>query len=177
MGELIEYATLLYVRALQEKHNHGRPFAGATPTTLRPGQRSIEEESRESRTVTVAPTVEIPRTHFLGLSEMAAQLMAYRSAWAIEHFDGFTHPGDSFGTVLSRAWRIDPELCSNIVAAYVSQLRAECADKGLTAPTLDAVFKSLPLAINQARHTWMTKAVRDQLDKQLRAHVPVPGML
>lgn len=175
VGELIEYATLLYVQALQDKHNGGRPFGGATPTMLRPGRRNTEEESRESRTVTVTQTVEIPRTHFLVLSEMAAQLMAYRTASSIEHFDGFMHPGDPFGTVLSMAWKIDPELCSLIVTAYVAQLREECREKEVKTPTLEEVLKSLPLCINEGRHPWMTKDIQSQLDRQLRAHVP--GML
>ena len=43
LSELIEAATLKEVRRLQRKHNKGRIWKGASPGTLRPGQRTTME--------------------------------------------------------------------------------------------------------------------------------------
>lgn len=47
VSELIERGTLELVRKLQRKHNNGQPFNidGGT-VTLRPGQRTLEEQHR-----------------------------------------------------------------------------------------------------------------------------------
>ena len=47
LSELIEEATLKEVRRLQRKHNKGRPWDGAAPGSLRPGQRTRTERSTE----------------------------------------------------------------------------------------------------------------------------------
>ena len=44
VSELIEAATLKEVRRLQRKHNHRRPWEGAGPGALRPGQRTATEK-------------------------------------------------------------------------------------------------------------------------------------
>lgn len=49
ISELIETATLKEVRRLQRKHNNARPWAGAIPGSLRPGQRTRAEQSTEQR--------------------------------------------------------------------------------------------------------------------------------
>jgi len=47
ISELIEKAANAYVRRLQRKYNGGRPFNTAGETvTLRPGQRTKEEQHR-----------------------------------------------------------------------------------------------------------------------------------
>ncbi len=45
ISELIEAATLKEVRRLQRKHHHGRPWEGAGPGSLRPGQRTRTEQA------------------------------------------------------------------------------------------------------------------------------------
>ena len=47
ISELIETATLKEVRRLQRKHNQGRPWDGAGPGALRPGQRTRAEQAIE----------------------------------------------------------------------------------------------------------------------------------
>lgn len=47
ISELIEAATLKEVRRLQRKHNNGRPWDGAGPGSLRPGQRTRAEQTTE----------------------------------------------------------------------------------------------------------------------------------
>ena len=47
LSELIEAATLKEVRRLQRKHNKGRPWDGAAPGSLRPGQRTRAEQATE----------------------------------------------------------------------------------------------------------------------------------
>jgi len=47
ISELIEAATLKEVRRLQRKHNDGRPWEGAGPGSLRPGQRTRGEQATE----------------------------------------------------------------------------------------------------------------------------------
>lgn len=47
ISELIETATLKEVSRLQRKHNNGRPWDGAGPGTLRPGQRARAEQATE----------------------------------------------------------------------------------------------------------------------------------
>ncbi|WP_171814632.1 ParB family protein [Arthrobacter dokdonensis] len=47
ISELIEAATLKEVRRLQRRHNNGRPWDGASPGSLRPGQRTRAEQTRE----------------------------------------------------------------------------------------------------------------------------------
>jgi hypothetical protein len=47
ISELIEAATLKEVRRLQRKHNNGRPWDGAGPGSLRPGQRTRVEQTTE----------------------------------------------------------------------------------------------------------------------------------
>lgn len=47
ISELIEAATLKEVRRLQRKHNKGRPWDGASPGSLRPGQRTRSEQAAE----------------------------------------------------------------------------------------------------------------------------------
>ncbi len=47
LSELIETATLKEVRRLQRKHNNGRPWDGASPGSLRPGQRTRAEQTTE----------------------------------------------------------------------------------------------------------------------------------
>lgn len=49
ISELIETATLKEVRRLQRKHNNGRPWDGAGPGSLRPGQRTRAEQITEQR--------------------------------------------------------------------------------------------------------------------------------
>ena len=44
ISELIETATLKEVRRLQRKHHGGRPWDGAGPGSLRPGQRTKTEQ-------------------------------------------------------------------------------------------------------------------------------------
>lgn len=45
ISELIEAATLKEVRRLQRKHNNRRPWEGAGPGALRPGQRTKAEQA------------------------------------------------------------------------------------------------------------------------------------
>lgn len=47
ISELIETATLKEVRRLQRKHHNGRPWDGASPGSLRPGQRTRDEQTTE----------------------------------------------------------------------------------------------------------------------------------
>ncbi|MHA7177351.1 ParB family protein [Arthrobacter sp. Sr24] len=47
ISELIETATLKEVRRLQRKHNNARPWDGAGPGSLRPGQRTRAEQTIE----------------------------------------------------------------------------------------------------------------------------------
>jgi hypothetical protein len=47
ISELIEAATLKEVRRLQRTHNTGRPWDGARPGSLRPGQRPRAEQTTE----------------------------------------------------------------------------------------------------------------------------------
>ena len=47
LSELIETATLKEVRRLQRKYNNGRPWDGASPGSLRPGQRTRAEQTTE----------------------------------------------------------------------------------------------------------------------------------
>ena len=47
LSELIEAATLKEVRRLQRKHNNGRAWDGASPGSLRPGQRTRAEQTTE----------------------------------------------------------------------------------------------------------------------------------
>lgn len=47
ISELIEAATLKEVRRLQRKHNNGQPWDGASPGSLRPGQRTRAEQTTE----------------------------------------------------------------------------------------------------------------------------------
>ena len=47
LSELIETATLKEVRRLQRKHNNARPWDGAGPGSLRPGQRTRAEQNTE----------------------------------------------------------------------------------------------------------------------------------
>lgn len=50
MSELIERGALELVRKLQRKYNNSRPFnSDGTTVTLRPGQRTREEQHREER--------------------------------------------------------------------------------------------------------------------------------
>jgi hypothetical protein len=49
ISKLIETATLKEVRRLQCKHHHGRHWDGASPGSLRPGQRTRAEQSTEQR--------------------------------------------------------------------------------------------------------------------------------
>lgn len=47
ISELIETATLKEVRRLQRKHNNARPWDGAGPGSLRPGQRTRDEQTTD----------------------------------------------------------------------------------------------------------------------------------
>ena len=47
LSELIEAATLKEVRRLQRKYNNGRSWDGASPGSLRPGQRTRAERTTE----------------------------------------------------------------------------------------------------------------------------------
>ncbi|MCY0905797.1 ParB family protein [Arthrobacter sp. H14-L1] len=49
ISELIEAATLKEVRRLQRKHHNGKPWEGAGPGALRPGQRTRTEQDTERK--------------------------------------------------------------------------------------------------------------------------------
>ncbi|AMM31528.1 hypothetical protein SA2016_0840 [Sinomonas atrocyanea] len=125
-----------------------------------------------------AKTVEIPRAHFLALSDLAASFEAIDAVRSLAHGSEYGHPGDILGSVLSEAWRVDPTACTRIMATYISHLRTECErvnrnnpKANLAAPTLEKVLKVLPFGINEGRHPWMTEDVWKQLVKQLGAEV------
>ncbi|MBG0741717.1 hypothetical protein IV500_20380 [Paeniglutamicibacter antarcticus] len=49
ISELIEAATLKEVRRLQRKHHNSKPWEGAGPGALRPGQRTRTEQNTERK--------------------------------------------------------------------------------------------------------------------------------
>ncbi len=57
ISEFLEAATLKEVRRLQRKYNNGKPWEGAGPGALRPGQRTKDEKDsgRKGTPVTLPP--------------------------------------------------------------------------------------------------------------------------
>ncbi|WP_181036236.1 hypothetical protein [Arthrobacter sp. N199823] len=60
ISELIEAATLKEVRRLQRKYNKGRPWDGAGPGALRPGQRTRDEQAIDAKPAHTTPPKQNP---------------------------------------------------------------------------------------------------------------------
>jgi hypothetical protein len=97
--------------------------------------------------------VTVSQEYYHLLAEAAAQREGYLSARGLISGKTYIGPNDFFGTILCRTWLIDPNLIADIGAAYVSTLRAECAARDVTPPTVDEVLSRIPDAINEWRFT------------------------
>ncbi|MFC5931534.1 hypothetical protein D6T64_04170 [Cryobacterium melibiosiphilum] len=97
-------------------------------------------------------TVTVPRSYYVTLAEVAAQHQGMLSGLRVTGGKSYDRPGDLLGTVLCETWLIDHSLVGLVGAAYVSALRAECAERSVAPPTLDETLKAIPFAMNEARY-------------------------
>lgn len=114
-------------------------------------------------------TVTAPRSYYVTLAEVAAQHQGMLSGRRLSAGKSYDRPGDLLGTVLCETWLIDHSLVGLVGAAYVSALRSECEEHGVTPPAFDEVLRAIPFAVNEARYPSVDV---DALMRVLAADIP-----
>jgi len=96
-------------------------------------------------------SVSIPRNHYIVLLGMAGEDAGFAAAQSmIRTGRGFTHPGDTVGTILCEAHRVDPILPSFAMMGFILGLRTALEDAGVVPPTFVEIMDALPLALKGA---------------------------
>lgn len=110
----------------------------------------------------------IPRDHYRQLLLAAGQDLAEASATEIATTGAFGGPGPSATMLVADAFAVEPAAATELVEAYLETLRHRCAERGVSAPSLDDVMSGIARGHHPRCHARIDV---DALAEHLRATV------